>query len=322
MGKGTKLSDKKVQKSRARRKTITDSLILNLIKVAKKKGRDSKTIQTYWNTYHCQRRVYGFDGKLHGKYCKNRICTICLGIRKAETIRKYYPVLSKWPDCQFLTLTIKSIPAKELARYTKGMNKIMVQIIAKYRRRHLRGRDVQLKGVRSFECNFNPKTRKYNPHFHLLLETEGMANKLRNEWLKVFPKKHVNPLAQKIRKVDNLEHDLVEVIKYGSKIFTDSDLTRKSRKMISPFVYVSALDNILNAFSGHRLFQNFGFKLPPDSKFYPEKNIQLTNQYDEWVYKSVLRDWINLSTGEMLSGYEPTMELMDILKYKIDLEIE
>lgn len=53
--------------------------------------------------------------------------------------------------------------------------------------------------------------------------------------------------SQLIRKVNDLEHDLIEVIKYQSKYFSEPDPGKKSKKQASHRVYVSALYNIICA---------------------------------------------------------------------------
>jgi len=53
-----------------------------------------------------------------------------------------------------------------------------------------------------------------------------------------------------------------EYPKYGSKIFTEQDLDKKSNGKIPRKIYVRALDNILSAMEGIRIFERFGFNLP------------------------------------------------------------
>ncbi len=44
-------------------------------------------------------------------HCKNRFCTYCCGIRKAELITKYLPVLQTWKAPHFVSLTIRAVNA-------------------------------------------------------------------------------------------------------------------------------------------------------------------------------------------------------------------
>jgi hypothetical protein len=41
----------------AKRKLITQTTILNLVKVAEKRGAKER-VQAYWNTFHCQNHIY------------------------------------------------------------------------------------------------------------------------------------------------------------------------------------------------------------------------------------------------------------------------
>ena len=90
-GKGTALSNKKAIRRRAKCKLIGDRLMLALIDVAKEKGATDR-VKAYWNTYHCQRLLFTTEGRMYAPHCKNRFCTYCCGIRKAELINKYLPL--------------------------------------------------------------------------------------------------------------------------------------------------------------------------------------------------------------------------------------
>jgi hypothetical protein len=106
-GNGSDLGNKDVLKGRAKRKLITQKTVLSLIDVAKNNGEDER-IKSYWNAYHCQNKVYTAEGKLFAKYCKNRFCTSCCSIRKAELINKYFPLIQQWQEPYFVTLTLKA----------------------------------------------------------------------------------------------------------------------------------------------------------------------------------------------------------------------
>jgi len=317
-GKGVQKSNSVQLEKWAKRKLISQSMSLNLVDVAKRKGKPDM-VKRYWNTYHCINRFYSGGETLHAKYCKNRVCTICSANRKAHLINKYYPLVKGWNDAHFVTLTIKAIPAKHLRRYFKGMTKELGKILANQRKRMLRKGCTQLRGLRSLECNFNPKARTYNPHFHLIVETKEMADILVTEWLKRFPKKYAVSWAQKVLKIDSIENNLIEIIKYGTKIFTEMDLKYKKSKGVSRYVYISALDNILTAMSGTRIFERFGLDVKPEAK--PKSTIQ-TIVLEEFVYNANIHDWFNPKTGEVLAMYVPTSDLQKILNTQIEADIE
>ena len=224
---------------RAKRKTITQKSALSLIDVARRKKKGKAKIKSYWNTYHCQSRLVTSEGRSHAKYCKNRFCTICLSIRKATIINKYLPFVVTWEDPHFVALTVKAIPARLLPKYCKGFLKLFGKIVEKHRKRNKRGKGPALMGIRSLECNFNPVKRTYNPHFHVLVKNKEMADILLSEWLGRYPVFHANKKGQHCRRVVDKQHDLLEMVKYGSKIFTEPDLKswpNKSRH----YVYASA----------------------------------------------------------------------------------
>ena len=233
---------------------------------------------------------------------------------------KYLPVLESWEDPHFVTLTIKAIPAIKLPRYCKGLLKVFSQIIEKRRKRSKRGKGPALEGIRSLECNFNPATRTYNPHFHILVRNRAMAETLISEWLARFPKKNANRLAQHCRKVEDKERDLIELVKYGSKIFTGRDLIKKVTKKASPFVYVSALDNILTAMAGRRIFDRFGFNIPHESSHKTQSKI--FTEYELWTFLPGCSDWTNSETGETLTGFQVSQELRSILESNLDLTLQ
>lgn len=320
-GEGTDLSTGVIS-NRAKKKTITQVLMLCLIDVAREKGRADEYIQAYWNTWHCQSRIYGAGGKLFGKYCKNRFCPVCCGVRKAEIIHKYLPVIEKWENPYFVTLTIKSVPAKQLK---KRMKEVMIAFRAikdKYRKWHLKDKSIKLMGIKSLECNFNPVEGTYNPHFHLIVPDKGTANILVQEWKKYWGYKLVSSRAQKIQEIDNAENCLVELVKYGTKIFTDPFMNKKNEPKVAPVIYVAAIDTIIYAMKDLRIFERFGFHLPTQQKVKARQS-QVLFQYDEWVHDPKQNDWINAEdSNQLLTGYTLTGELLQLLENNINTVLE
>lgn len=320
-GNGTDFSDNPSLSNKAKRKLITQTMVLALIDVAKEKG-DTKRVQAYWNTYHCQSKLISSEGKLYSKYCKNRFCTVCLAIRKADTINRYYPELKNWKDAHFVTLTVKAVNGKNLNKWVKGMNRAFELIKNRCKKRHQRGKGIKLIGVKSLECNFNPQKKTYNPHFHIIVPSKEVADLLKQEWIKQWKsdkKLFTSHKAQHIRKVEDLEHDLIETIKYGSKIFTEPDLKNKGKQALSPMVYAYALDNIFVAMKGIRIFERFGFNLPKQEP--KQSSYKLIEDYKEWEFDLTNTDWINTNTGEFLTGFESTPELNYLLTDSINKEI-
>lgn len=91
---------------------------------------------------------------------------------------------------------------------------VLNRIIAKYKKRNARGKRSRLIGIRSLESNFNPITKEYNPHFHIIVANEEMGKILIQEWVRRAKTKRVNRAGQKIERVFNNITALIEVVKY------------------------------------------------------------------------------------------------------------
>ncbi|HLP06445.1 MAG TPA: protein rep, partial [Paludibacter sp.] len=280
LGKGTDLADKRALSNRAKRKLTAQALCVRLVSEVEKMG-DKELERTFWNIFHCQRKLVKHKGRTYGKYCKNRFCPLCASIRKAEIINRYLPVIETWEDPHFVTLTQKSVPANKLEQWFFGVNKAFRQIKNKYRKQNQRGGDIQFMGIKCLECNFNPKRRTYNPHLHLIVPNKAMADLLIREWQKKWTEKFTSPLAQHQRRVGNLRRDLVETIKYGSKIFTDFDAKNKGK--MPPKIYIAAMINIYKAMKPYHLFDSFGFNLPKEEKICTKTTIS-SEECKDFIY--------------------------------------
>ena len=312
-GKGTDQSKEQALQGRAKRKIITQTLMLSLIDIAKEKGAKDR-VKSYWNTYRCQSYLVSGNGKLHGRYCRNRFCNICCSIRKAELINTYYPIINTWDDLQFVTLTVQAVKAHELYDHVRKVKNNLRKVIRLLQKRYSRKKKIPVMGIKSLECNYNPVDKTYNPHFHIIVPGKDLADRLFWEWRKKWAKGQTSIWAQKIRKIENTEKDMIETIKYGAKIFTSPDMKKNSK--LKPKIYAAALDNIHAAFSGIHIFDSFGFKLPKkqDQKSTPK----LLANFEEWGFHAKVCDWVNMQTGELLSNFQPTADLEDLLENNID----
>ena len=282
-----------------------------------KRYKNHSLEQAFRNTYYCLSELIISEGKWYGKYCKNRFCTVCLSYRKAGLINCYLPIVRKWKNPYLVVLTVKSVPAWNLNSTVDKVIKEFTKIKNKYVRKASRRTGSQLIGIRTLECNFNPKKRTYNPHLHILVANKQMAEILVEEWPKRWGREHVYKGAQFYRKIEDTERDLIEVIKYNTKIFSKP----KNDNSISMKVYIKAMYNIIVAMKGHRIIERFGFNLP---EFENDKEKVITNliKYDKVVYTLKYTDWVNEETGELLSNFNLDPELRDLLKNKIDTSLE
>lgn len=319
-GKGSDLSNNKALKGKAKRKTITQSLMRNFIDIAKEK-EDVSALGSYWNTYYCQNRIIEADGRSYGRYCKNRFCTLCCSIRKAELVNKYLPVIQTWEKAYFVTLTVKAVKEDQLKRAIRKILKGFTEIKDKHRKRWQRHNGRKLKGVRSLECNFNPKAKTYNPHLHLIVDSKETAEILISDWLKKWKTGGTNKHAQHMKEIYNAESGLIEIIKYGSKIFTEPDLDKKSKNNMSSQIYLAALETIFSAMKGVRIFDRFGFNVKKENdelKSCTLSNTQLVTNFKEFEFDAAKSDWVDTSNNEVLSGYKIPDLLVSLISNGID----
>lgn len=321
-GKGSDLADKKLQHNRGKKKMITRAIVKSMLEIAERKG-DERFKKSLWNAYYCLDKIITGNGRMFTNYyCKSRICTVCAGNRKAALINRYFPEIIKWKDPYFVTLTVKSVPAKLLDKWiNEGMIRGFNRIIAKFRKRKQRGKSAMLMGVRTLECNFNPKKGIYNPHFHLIVASREMAEILISEWLNLWhsdKKLYTSPKAQDMRPIKDLQLDLIEVIKYGTKIFTQPNPDKTKRVKGSERIYAKALYNILSAMKGRHLFEHFGFT-PPLSE-HKNEPIILSASLD-WKYNQGRLDWTNKETDEVLTNFTASQKLVEMCN-DIDVELE
>jgi len=312
--------------NRSKRKYVSQNLALKLVDVAKEEG-NKLWEKRYWTTYHCQNDLTLYDGRTYGTYCKRRWCTACAAIRKAEMINKYLPVMQNWSEMYFLTLTVKAKPKQSLPKWIDGMFRAFDIILRKCRRKYKRGTGPKLIGIRCLESNFNPIKKTYNPHFHILIPSKEIGELIKKEWCALWNRRYLKsrnwkedvlaaPDLQVNIKVKNTLKDYIEVIKYGAKVFTDPEVTKgKSGKWV---VYAKALHEIYKAFEHRRLISSFGIEMPKVERNKTESKEVTDTQ--KIVYDKKLKDWIDTDTGELLTGYIPTVKLDYLINQCMDID--
>jgi hypothetical protein len=105
----------------------------------------------------------------------------------------------------------------------------------------------------------------------------------------------------------------------GSWLLAPKD--KKKPKTENPvLIYIAAIDNIIDALEPHRVFDRFGFNLPPTKK--AKGNYTKLDVYKEWHFDIKKTDWLNVETAEPLSGYKPPPELSALLDYNINTYLQ
>lgn len=285
---------------RARAKYMTRAVVVRLASL------DSPLSKAYWNSFHCCSTLVKIGDKVSGKYCKNRWCLVCNRIRTARLIQSYQPVLSTWTDKHFLTLTVPNVKADVLPGEVERMHKTLKTIIDMFKQQYCRNKYLKINGVRKFECTYNPTRNDFHPHFHIIVDSLGAASCIQAEWLRRFP--DCSSKAQDIRPAQ--DKDCLELFKYFTKIINKSKFDG-STTSINP----ESLDIIMQAITGIRTFQPFGFKLPASvEKETPVDESTVETVLDEIAYQwfQDFHDWISPS-GECLSGYTASTAMQSLI---------
>lgn len=275
--------------------------------------------KSYRNTVYCAIELtQENDGKITGKYCGNRWCLVCNRVRLARAINRYHGPLSAWRDPQFVTLTIPNVSGDTL----KDTIVAMIRDVASIARAMNRTDGIKLQALRKIECTYNPIRNDFHPHFHLAVNGRNAAGVLVARWLDAHPT--ASPDAQDIRPCD--EDSLMELFKYFTKLVVKARGASGGRA-VAP---VEALDVIFQAMRGRRVYQPIGFKVeidPPDDE---EADIGTSGDTEaakrigervRWLWVQQVHDWVDRSTGEPLTGFEPSQALRRIVGANPNLPI-
>lgn len=313
----TKISDRQTLLKRARRKYLSSHLSVELTEHAK--SVNSILEKSYRNSIYCCKTLSSTpDGGITGNYCKTRWCLICNSIRTAQHIIAYSPIISSWSNPHFVTLTEKNCKADCLSDRITAMQKIFTQIKNKNRQRVFHNSSVErLTGIRKLECTYNFRTDEYNPHFHLIVNSRSTADFILSEWL------NRNELAkqqgQDVRKADL--KSCMELFKYMTKILVKTSGSLDACKTI----HAPSLDIIFNAMRRRRTIQTFGMKKVVNADIITEKDPCITEDLERlavqiYEWEQGVTDWVNVDTGELLTGYSPPSVLQDIVLNKVAIQ--
>jgi hypothetical protein len=303
LSKSAKFDDKSNFCKRARVKYLTSALSLRLASLD-----DTPLVKSYWNSYYCSSILQKRGGKLTAKYCKNRWCLVCSRIRTAQLIKQYLPLMRDWQEKQFVTLTVPNCSGVDLVDTIEQMKAVFNRIREQIKKQHQRGqRDAPLVALRKLECTFSPRRRDFHPHFHLIVRDLATANELRTLWLQFFP--FASWDAQDVKPANDAS--VLELFKYFTKLVTSKE---KEGRIIS----VGPLDTIFQAITGQRTFQAFNVTTTKEAT--DEEANELADQLEiESIYEwdQAATDWVDKSTGELLTGYVPDEEFRKLVETKI-----
>jgi hypothetical protein len=235
-------------------------------------------------TYGCSNELKQSENTLTGNYCNNRWCVVCNRIRTAKMINGYKEPLDNLKDKYFVTLTIPNVPENQLKESIQGMI-YNFQKIRKCFHKH----KIPFVGLRKLECTYNPRRNDFHPHFHILVDGKQAAERLISEWLQRYTQ--AKRISQDLRKAD--EGAILEMFKYFSKIVTNK------------VVYVAALDTIFQAMYKLRVYQPFGIRKVSEDIENIDSQVIKDLKTQETVWNWIENDWVDMNSGELLTGYTP-----------------
>lgn len=256
------------------------------IKVALVELTNSPLHFSYLNSLTCTKVLVQVGDELKSLYCGARWCPVCGAIRTAKMIEGYLPVIQKFNDPRYVTVSLPSPYGYELRDTVKKMTKEVKKITDYLRKAH----NIKLKAVKKIECTFNEKTGTYHPHLSFIIDKQKVADLFINEWLIRFP--DASRSGQYHKKAD--KNTIKELFKYTVKLVAGSEIE------------VKALDVIFCSLFGMRTIQGIGIKKVPDEKKIMEnltaQKIEIKPDSVIWLWVQEKSDWFNEITGEGLTG--------------------
>lgn len=280
---------------RAKVKFTQQKLLRALVKLG------SPLAKKYDATLLCSSVLEQDGNKLRSRFCNNRWCNICNRIRTAKLIKGYGAAIDSMIDPRFVTLTVPNVPKEELRAEIRRMISEFRKI-QELRRKH---KKPLIRGIRKLEVTYNPDLQNFHPHFHFIVEGEAAADELIQAWL------DRNTTADKRGQDQREAKNPIELFKYFAKLTSKSKsdtIIIKAGKMVRiEYSYPEALDLVFQAIEGTRIIQPIG-----GIKYIKEDIEDLETVVVEdldqdqalWIYQE--RDWVNVYTGELLTGYEPS----------------
>lgn len=312
---------------KAKRKDMTRAINRFLVKLTR-----SPLHLYYRRCGRCGQVLRQEGDKLITHYCQCRHCLNCCAIRTAKMINAYLPQLRNLDDPYMITLTLPDshVTDHNLRDTADAMIQSWRKIYKSVRRKWYEKEGIEVKGFRGLEVtgdwNKKLKQHKYHPHFHIIVDGYAIARDIQQKWLQLNP--GATEINQRIVPAD--ERSMKEILKYFTKFFDKKYRTVTTRKgkvkrvCYKKEINIHRLDVMLNSLDGLRLFNAFGIKKiledkdeqifdNLESQHYEELEAQVT----QWFWQDVQSDWVDITTGECLSGNtrsEAEQEMCDSIR--------
>lgn len=300
-----KVPDFSTYQKRAKAKFAQNNLMRVMAKL------NSPLAEKYEQTKFCSYSLIQSGNTFTAKYCKQRWCRICNRIRTGKLMAGYHDAILAMQEPQFVTLTIPNVKEEQLRDSIKSM----LADIRKIQDLRRKNKQPLLKAIRKLECTYNPDRNDYHPHMHLIIENKQQAEELKLAWLQRHP--DALEYLQDIRPA----HNPIELFKYFAKLTSKSSKdikTYKGRKLVmrEEYHYPEALDKIFQAIAGMRIIQPIGGVKMVSDEIDEIEAVEIENAESDialWQWQRIgisaekfTYDWVNIFTGELLTGYEPT----------------
>lgn len=322
-------------KKRAERKFSTNRHLFQLINECK----DSPLHKSYLTSTFCTSKIVQTNGKVTSAYCGQRWCNVCNSIRTGKLIDWYAPQLKQMYEPFMLVLSRPNVNGKDLKAETDLYIKTIQKIVKKCNKYF-----DKVHGVRKFEVTFNINTYDFHPHFHFLVSSEQVAAFILKNWLEIFPTASASqnePMKEHLRKrlsynkdfkslpytysknkkyksfgskgnqmypaYNGFEHELFKYMTKPTAKTNQKQLIDGKKEAISIPIPAKQLDTILNAMRGRRVFQTHG-KIIKELKeeFKIDEAIQTEKtEHKEFLYCAPMFDWVDIATGELVTGFKP-----------------
>lgn len=328
LNKSTTVNDKKPLQNRAKRKYRAVSLALNLVDIAKGErdkaniedfkefNKEQSLVKSYWNMFHCGSVLEHKNGKVTGRYCKNKLCLVCNSIRQAQLMNRYSPIIKTWgDDVYFVTVTVPNMKGEFLKDAIIEMHSIYKTIQERLKKQAQRGQREKFIAIKKLECTYSPERVDYHPHYHFIIKGIDNANSFLDMWLTDTKHLGTSYKGQDIRKAD--ANAPKEMFKYFTKIVSTSGKEKR--------IFVDSLHTIFKALKGTRTFQSIGFKLPKEEQLKDkdfELELELEAEYqgeqeEKYIWVQQQADWASNVTGVLLSDNKIDKTLREFPKLMI-----
>ena len=277
---------KKVFHKRAWAKSFSNMLAFTLVSQVP----DSPLVKQYRNTLYCSSLLTQVENKITSKYCGQRWCAVCNGIRTGKNINRFKPAFEKLKEPMFLTLTAPTVEADKLTEEISirlAQFSRVVKTLKQFLRRS--GQPDQIQIIRKLEVTYSKG--KYHPHFHCIVEGKANAKSILKYWMQT--RLDADQEAQNLKNANI--GSLNELFKYTTKLV----FGQKGEKKLYP---AHVLDNIFQALSTRRTFQTYGNleQAIEEVEEYQTQGFNIPRETQSFVWVNDYKNWINQETGELI----------------------